>query len=631
MTSAPASPLKGGVKYVRRPAWLLPLLWIVGIAIVVILPFVGVGAQAERQIVLTVIMVLLVSGLNLTFGWSGELNMGIPAMYAAGAFTAGWVAIHLVNDVLVSALVGAAAALIVGVITGVPGLRLGGWVLSIVSFFIVLLIPFILQVIPEEVLGGTIGLIGIPLPQIFGIPLTPDGYYVVVILIAALWFAVYRNIVKSRVGDALVTMQHGEALAPSLGISRYRLKLLAYAVGAIPAGIAGALYASLDLFLGLETFGITLAVNVLAASIVSGRRSIYAILIGAAFVQFITARSSDFGQFGQLAFGLLLIAGGILFGGGIVGVGRALLNRVAPNRTRRVVSVVPAEAIAAAPAYEFPALEGKRLEVDDVRRVFGGAVALDGASFVAEPGRITALIGPNGSGKTTMLNVINGFYKPTAGAVRLGGETISTLSSTRVARQGVARTFQTPFIPADLRMVEVVATANIMAEKVSLLSTILRLPRYWRVRRRELSAAYAILRLLGLEEFADQPAQSLALGTRRMTELARALASRPSLILLDEVASGLDTNEVVELAKVLRVVSQAGATVVLVEHNFALVRSLADHVVVLADGKVLTSGRTEEIEKHPDVLKRFLGEMSGLSGTSMTEPSRGRENKEEVR
>jgi len=611
-----------------RPRFLTPLIWIVVVAIIAITPWLGLSPQFQRQIILTAIMVLLVSGVNLTFGWSGELNMGIPAMYAAGAYVGGYLYIHVINDVVVGIVAGGIAALLVGVITGVPGLRLGGWVLAIVSFFVVILIPSILHVIPEEIVGGSLGLIGIPVPTLFGIALTPQAFFAFVIVVTALWFAVYRNMVKSRVGDSLLTMQEGKVLAPSLGLSSYRLKLLAYAVGAIPAGIAGALYASLDRFIGPDSFTIELAINVLAASIIAGRRSIYPIIVGAAFVQFISVRSTDFAEYGQVVFGALLIVGGIAFAGGLAGLGQRVWRWIRPNRRPRPIAASRRVAEEADSTFDFSSMPGKLLSVENVHKRFGGAIALEDVSFQAQPGEITALIGPNGSGKTTMLNIVNGFYRVTSGSVSLGSEVISTLPSSAVARRGIARTFQTPIVPEGLRTVEVVASGHIASERVPLIATILRLPWYSRVRIRELAAAYAILRQLGLQEFADQPADSLSLGTRRMIELARALASNPSVILLDEVASGLDTHEVVELAKVLRTVSRAGATVVLVEHNFALVRSLADRIVVLADGQVLTSGPPGDVERHPEVLKRFLGEMAGLSGTSLGSGVAADESKE---
>jgi branched-chain amino acid transport system permease protein len=599
------------------------LIWVVVWIVVAALPWLGISSYLERQIVLTAVLALLISGLNLTFGWSGELNLGVPAMYAAGAYVAGYLAANVINDVLVGVIAGAVAALVVGLVTGIPGLRLGGWMLAIASFFVVILIPSILQAIPSSVLGGNVGLLGIPQPQLFGIPLSSNAFFACALILTGLWFAVYRNLVKSRFGDTLVTMQQGQALLPSLGLSRYRLKLVTYAIGAIPAGIGGALLANLDRFVGPESFTLNLAIYVLAGSIFAGRKSIYPIFAAAALIQFINVQSAAFNEAGQLLFGLLLVVGGLAFAGGISGLFKRLLERFLPRADAET-----AEAADRAADVNFGMLQGKSLVVENVSKNFGGSVALDDVSFVARPGKITALIGPNGSGKTTMLNIVSGFYRVDSGTVRLDDVVVSSMNSARVARQGVARTFQTPQIAGGLTTAEVVASASVASSSVSLVSTIFRLPRYRRIRAAELAAADSILRSLGLERFSSQPASTLSLGTRRMTELARALASKPSVILLDEVASGLDRDEVVEMAHVLRAVSRAGAAVVLVEHNFALIRLLADSVVVLADGKVLTVGTPTEIESHPDVLRRFLGETVEYSGTSIDAPAGANSKKE---
>lgn len=595
----------------RRSAILIG--WVVGVTAVAVLPFLGVSMQVQRFAILTVILALMVSGMNLTFGWSGELSLATPALYAAGAYAAGYIAIHVVNDVLIGVVAGALTAIVFGLILGIPGLRLGGWTLTIVSLFIVLLIPPIVAIVPADILGGSIGMIGIPAPRILGFLLSREAYFVVVVVIAAIWFAIYRNTVKSRVGDVLLTVQAGGALAPSLGLSRYRYKLLAYVMGAVPAGIAGALYANLDRFLGLESFGVLLAIYVLAASIVAGTRSIYAIFVGAAIIQGILMASAELTDFAELAFGTLLVLGGLVFGGGI----SALLAVMARRVSRRFTVQTPTPDRERESAYDFGVLNGADLTVESVSKNFGGTVALQDVTFRAKAGQVTALIGPNGSGKTTMLNIINGFYRLDSGDVRLGSTSLARLTPARVARHGVARTFQTPLVTDGLTTTETVATGSIASESVSIVATALRLPSYRRIRERELARARGIIEELGLGAVADLPASSLSLGTRRMAELARAFASDPAIILLDEVASGLDTDEVIELAKVLRTAAAAGGTVILVEHNFALVRELANHVVVLADGQVLVEGAPHDIERHPDVKERFLGDIAGFSGTSL--------------
>ncbi len=303
----------------RRVGVLLPIGWLVVTAVLAALPLLGVQSFWTRQVLLLAISSLLVSGLNLSLGWAGELNMGLPAMYATGAYLAGYFATRVFNDILLCLLLSALAAVAVGLLAGAPGLKLGGWMLAVSTFMLVTLIPVTLQVIPYEVLGGQSGFTGIPRPMLLGLPLDPTGYFVVVIVATSLWFAVYRNSVRSPFGNALLVLQHGTFLAPSLGLSRYRLKLVTYAFASVPIGIAGGLFAFLDRFIAPESFGITLIVLSLVASIIGGRRGIYTIFIGVAFVQLINYQSTRFGEFGEVAFGCFLIIGGLLFGSGISG------------------------------------------------------------------------------------------------------------------------------------------------------------------------------------------------------------------------------------------------------------------------------------------------------------------------
>jgi branched-chain amino acid transport system permease protein len=595
------------------------VLWIVVAALVAAVPWLGGGTYWTRQLILIALLSLITSGLNLSFGYAGELALGQPAMYAAGAYTAGWFVKSVENDLLLATVVGAAAALVVGLISGIPGLRLGGWMLAITSMFLVVLIPTLIQLFPTTLLGGNSGLTGIPLPSLFGRELEPNDYYLFVVIVTVLWFAVFRNLVRSRYGAAMLVLRQSPLLAGSLGMSVYRLKLQAYAISAIPAGIAGAMFANLDGFVAPESFSLDFGLGILAASILGGSSSVYGVFIGAALLQLGPLRAQAFDKYSLVVYGAFLIVGGLLLRGGLAGLSKKLYRR-AKSWRRRGGPVRPEAEFdidAGALRGDVPAVTGEVLTLSGVTKRFGGVAALDGVSFEARPGEITALIGPNGSGKTTMLNSIGGFHHVDSGTISLGGREITSRSPATVSQLGVARTFQTPAIPKDLTVQEVLTSARFTSDRVSLFSTSLRLPSYLHTVSRDKHDAEEILRATGLWNRRHELASDLALGTRRMLELARVLARRPKLILLDEVASGLDVDEVTELADILREVRRAGATIVLVEHNFSLVRSLSDQVVVLAEGKLVTSGTPAEVEAHPEVRRHYLGEGAALSGTTL--------------
>jgi len=343
---------------------------------------------------------------------------------------------------------------------------------------------------------------------------------------------------------------------------------------------------------------------VLAASVLGGSMSVYGAIAGAAVLQFALNYSSDLQQFSPLIAGAILIVGCVALSGGLAGVGRTLVHwvtvRLTPARD-------DAPASAGVSAGTLDRIDGKALEASDISKHFGGNRALDGVSLSAPPGRITALIGPNGSGKTTLLNVICGFYRGQSGQITLGGAAISGLSPDHVARLGVSRTFQTPHIPDQLTVKEVVITGRYSHERVSILSVLFRLPRHWRVARNDERDAQRVLELVGLAHLSSRVATSLPLGQRRLLEVARCLVSNPGAILMDEVASGLDENEIKVLSRILRELRDKGSTIVLVEHNFQLVTSLADQIYVLAQGRVMSSGTPDAVRADPKVRREYLG------------------------
>lgn len=598
------------------PSWLFPL---VAGALLIAAPWLGASSGTRRLLMLTCILALIASGLNLSFGYAGELALGQVAMYAAGAYLTGYLAMNWLNDLVVLAAMAAIAALVVGVISGAPGLRLGGWSLAMTSFFLVLLVAEVLDLL-EHFTGGAVGMVGIPAPQVFGRDLTNIDFYLFVTVLTVVWFAALRNLITSRHGTAFQVLRESPILASSLGISVYRLKLTAYAVAAVPAGIAGALFAFVDRYLSPETFGFTMAVTVLAASILGGSRSVYGAFVGAAIMQYGPLRSTDFAEYAQIAYGVFLILAGALVANGLAGLAQKGI-RWLDRRTdlARVTDEMADDAPAAeseaaaggastvAMGGELPPLPGAALEVHGVRKRFGGLQALGGVTLTAQPGQITGLIGPNGSGKTTLLNMVCGYYRTDAGTIRLGQQDITGRPTHQVARAGVARTFQTPLFPGHVTVREAVAAGAYAPRYVGMLASVLRLPNYRRAAAADRAEVDAVLRLTGTAHLADVEAASLPLGTRRMLEVARALMSRPKVLLLDEVASGLDEDEIERLAHLIRAIRAAGATVILVEHNFRLVLELADTIHVLAQGQLVASGPPAEIEHHPRVLSEYLG------------------------
>src|SRR5690606_15145910 len=200
------------------------------------------------------------------------------------------------------------AALAVGILTGIPGLRLGSWSLAMTSFFLVLLVPDVVTIL-EEHTGGAHGLSGIPPATLFGYQLAPEDFYFCVVAVTILWFAAFRNVIASRHGIAFQVLKQSPVLASSVGMSVFRTKLAGYAIGAIPAGLAGALFANLDLFVSLDAFTFHVATGALAASILGGSVSVYGALLGAGVVEYGNTQSSSFQEYSLVFFGLFLLIG----------------------------------------------------------------------------------------------------------------------------------------------------------------------------------------------------------------------------------------------------------------------------------------------------------------------------------
>jgi branched-chain amino acid transport system permease protein len=599
-----------------RPArpWLRRLKPYSALLIPVIAYFATTGSPYwARQLVLVAIMGMVVVGLNISFGFAGELALGQTAMYAAGAYVTGCLAISGA-DLLVTLPASAAAAALIGLISGIPGLRLGGWSLAMVSFFLVLIIPNVVELLKPWTHGYS-GLSGIPLMKVAGVEMEFNGYVVVVVIVATLVFAAARNLVVSRFGASLLVLKQSPVLATSLGIRVASTKLMAYVIGAIPAGIAGCLFAYLDGYIGPTSFTFTVAVGFLAASILGGSTSIYGALVGSALLVIGPLQSSVFNNYSLIVYGAFVLVGGLFLSGGLIGAA-ASLWRIVKRKFRP--EIAPRSATTAKPkggdsvaGETFRGLTGATLVVDHVTKRFGVSTAVDAVNIQALPGQVTAVIGANGSGKTTLLNMISGFYPATSGTMRLGDIDLGGLPAHRRALRGVARTFQTPTIPGGLTVAQVIETARIADTRVGILTTMLRLPKFYRVSREDAQAAREVLELMGLSHLADVQASSLSLGTRRLLEVARALARRPSLVLLDEAASGLDADAVEELAMAIRRIRDAGVAVVLIEHNFPLVLSLANTIYVLRRGKLIASGAPDEIEHNQDVIESYLGRKAG--------------------
>jgi branched-chain amino acid transport system ATP-binding protein len=252
--------------------------------------------------------------------------------------------------------------------------------------------------------------------------------------------------------------------------------------------------------------------------------------------------------------------------------------------------------------------DGRLLEVADLTMRFGGIVALESVSFAVDRGRIVGLIGPNGAGKTTLFNCLSRLYRQSGGDIRLNGHSLRRCAPSDIAALGLGRTFQAPALFASMSVLDNVKVGAHARGRNGPLTDALTLPSTRREEQEFEQTARTMLAFVGLADLALRPAESLSLGARKRVELARALAARPLLLLLDEPAGGLNHEEVAELGTLIRSIrDQLGITVLLVEHHMGLVMSLSDQVVVLNFGRVIADGPPAEVRGNPSVTEAYLG------------------------
>lgn len=592
-----------------------PILPLALCTVLVLLPQLGMVEYWQRQVILVAIYTLLCSGLNLSFGYAGELALGQVAVFAAGAYISAILFNQGHTDIVLGFVVAVMLAGFAGLISGLPGVRLSQWSLALVSFFLVLLIPSLTSIFSEYT-GGNVGLSGLIGPTLFGYELTDREFYVVAVIVTMVWMLVFRNLVVSRFGSSLRALAESPTLAETLGTSVFGLRVQAYVIGALPAGLAGVLYTYLSGFLSPEAFTLSVLIAVFAATVVGGADSIWGAPVGAALLVLGPMQISSFEEYSTVVYGAFLVMVGALFAPGIAGLVRSLRSRVTLRLRGRGDVAAGAKRTSDQAALSIP---GEALEVQGVEKGFAGLKALNGTDLTAEPGTITAIIGPNGAGKTTLLNLVSGVLRTDGGTVRLGGRQLTGMRPFRVSRLGVGRTFQTPMIPGSMSVLHVVESGRLRYGDIGLLSTILRMPSFYRVRAADRKAALAALSFAGLGSLASQDAGSLPLGTRRLLEVVRAVAGAPNVLLLDEPAAGLDDEGLRELKMLMKRSRDAGGTVVFVEHNVPFVMEVADQVFVMELGRVIASGPPEVVRNDQRVVDSYLGRRGARSQSSVDE------------
>jgi branched-chain amino acid transport system permease protein len=595
------------------PPWVGRALVVIGAAIVISYPLISNDLFYQNLIILSLLFAIGAVGLNVIMGWGGYISLGQSSFIGLGAYTVGILTTKVGGSPWVwlpaAGLVAALFALVLGAIA--TRLRGHSFVISTIAAL------FLLQIIATNWRGFTGGTTGItmPIPEWDIAYQNWPFYYSLLGLLAVALFVSWR-IRKSKFGTGLIAIREDEDKAATVGIDTPVYKAVGFAASAVFLGMAGGIYGYYLTFIDPSgMFDIILSVQIVLAVVLGGRGTLWGPVLGAFLIESINELANQQlggGNSRLLIFGGLLTLAILLLPKGIIPSIQELWERRRRRGTAAVVGkrVDGDAALAGAgrdgtalgdrPARPAPRTGQPLLEVKGLRKRFGGVRALDGCSFAVEEGSITGLIGPNGSGKTTVFNLIGGTMSADGGEVRLDRRRIDRLSPWRHAYVGLGRTFQITRLFGEMTVLE-----NVVAP----------VPRFsarelgaGAVRGPEATRAEELLEFVGMREFRDQRAAALSFGQQKLVELAQVLMLDPKLIMLDEPAGGINPTLVGRIAEMIRELNRRGKTFLVVEHDMPFVLDLCDPILVLAGGTCICEGTARTIQEDPRVVDAYLGE-----------------------
>ncbi len=566
-------------------------------------PSLGLPAFYDSLLYLVLHWVVLATSWNILSGYTGYFSFGHGAFFGVGIYTSATLMSRFNWPFLWTLPAAAAVACVLGLVLGaivfrVKGIR--GEVFALITLAVTFVVGTVIVNTPIDG-GNGVSLAAVEIPKLG--PTPSATFYLLALAAATLTLLVAWGISVSKLGAGLFAIHDDEDAAEVMGVPTYRYKLVALGISCALAGLAGGIHA---LFLNYVTVGeiftIGVPLTVVLMSVLGGTRHWAGPAVGAVAITLLlySFTAADFAIAGKALTGVILIAAILFMPGGLL---PRLLRAVG---WKDQSDIAPGQAAPEARAAH-PATGGVLLTTQRLAKSFRGVKALGGVDVQVRQGEILGLLGPNGSGKSTFINVVSGHYVPTGGRVQFEGQELAGLPAHRIASAGIARTYQIPRPFGNQSVLDNVALAALFGGGVATPA----------LARRE---ALAWLAFAGLQDKALVRPDELNLHQRKFLELARALASRPRLVLLDEVLCGLTPSEIDDAVALVRRIRDQGATVVFVEHVMRAVMALTDRVVVFDQGLVLAEGPVAEVMRRPEVMKAYLGQDSAQGHEAMQTP-----------
>ena len=596
-------------------AHLLGLLCV--IAAVIVLPLTTSNGFYLKVMFLIGVNYLAASGLNVLVGFTGQKSLGHAGLFAVGAYTVALLTTKAGWNPWAAFVASGVVAGFFGVVIALPALRVKGPALAMVTIAFGIVVEKIVSEW-QDVFGGQAGIYGVVPPMLFGgVRLGPKEWVWLAATLGILAHLSIRALVTGKYGRAFRAVNTAEVAAESVGVSVYRFKVLAFVISAVTCGLAGALIAQQNQYISSDfiTFGLSIFFLLI---VLFGGSSIYGPILGALVLTLLDAFLAKWPHLQHFTYGALLLFALYVMPDGLSGMLRSAARRMMPGLFTPPKYVENREQWHLR-ADEVVAPDRPLLKAENLYKAYGGVIPTNRISIDIKTGHIHSLIGPNGAGKTTLLNILSGVIAPDSGTFEFNGRSLAGFPANKICSLGLARTFQNLKLFGNMSVLENVQVGLHSRLNSGLLSCLLGTPASHREERLTTTEALQILDFLGLRDKANELAGSLPYGLQRRLEIARALATHPRLLLLDEPAAGLNPQETQDLIAVISRIRDLGVTILLIEHHMDLVMAISDHVIVLDYGEKIAEGTPKEIQNNPRVIAAYLGDDEDLNELDVQE------------